>query len=138
MLIEEGKFYRTAEGLKAGPVERSTQSGYFWTAKVGSEIRIYFENGRHGGSHTPNKPGLDLVALWTDGPVREVVTTTREIVPGVYDRLEVQASTPHEVSIRLASRGGTAISRDAVHRLNPKELATLIANLTALQEVIGK
>lgn len=136
MKIESGKFYRTQGGEKAGPMIRSQQEGYFWSANVGGKQRIYFENGRHGGSHTPNDPHADLVAEWVDGPVREVVTTRREVVPGVYGRLEVVDSDQDRVHLRLAAKGGITLASNSTHVLSRDELDQLITNLTALRDVL--
>lgn len=71
--IEEGKFYRTRDGQKVGPMSRfypgfsSTWSG--WT----SGRRIWENNGRHGDESSDNRlrtvkrdPQRDLVAEWIE------------------------------------------------------------------------
>lgn len=141
MLIEEGKFYKTRDGYKVGPMQKPYADSYDFWGLCGERDRVYLADGTHGTraeGGVKNDPDMNIVAEWSEGPVREVVTTRREIVPGVYDRLEVLPSVAHSFRIRLVYRDGLAVEQDASHFINPKELRTLIENLTALQEVIGK
>lgn len=77
--IEEGKYYKTRDGRKVGPIRK-------WEGCL-KEWAVDGRNGYLEGFNTE-----DLIAEWTDGPVvTETVTKTR-IVPGVYDGVEVVAS----------------------------------------------
>ena len=85
MQIEAGKYYRTRDGRKVGPLaeryhpEFQLQGGmeeFGATAWRKNGTNIYSQD-------------MDLIAEWTDGPVRTETVTTRRIVPGVYGRLRV-------------------------------------------------
>lgn len=133
MKIEAGKFYRTRDGRKVGPAEPSGSGGRFEFR--GPWCYAHEEDGRYFGRKESERV-LDIVAEWSDGPVREVVTTRREIVPGVYDRLEVVDSDQDRVHLRLAARGGIALASNSTHVLSRDELDQLITNLTALRDVL--
>lgn len=82
MRVETGKTYRTRDGRKVGPMGQTEWSGgkelIAGPDSFGSR-RLWWIDGRgNAGYETPE----DLVAEWTDGPVRTV--TRREVVPGVY------------------------------------------------------
>lgn len=99
MKIEVGKFYRTRDGQKVGPVrkldldincvkfEYKNNTYYCW-AENGREYRNEYMRTRP--SHDFNKP-YDLVALWEDlSAVKEV--TRKEIVPGRYGVVDIVKS----------------------------------------------
>jgi len=91
--IEEGKYYRTRDGRKVGPM--SVWGKY--TDKDGAPLydcedrkfsgTYWSSSGSNGEPSVANSPELDLTAEWTDGPVRTVTRT--EIVPGTYGVLSV-------------------------------------------------
>lgn len=66
MVIEEGKFYRTRDGRKFGPMERVSKGGtaeYPWRAPQGGAW-MYHSSGRWGdGTHNKD---FDLIAEWVD------------------------------------------------------------------------
>lgn len=73
MKIEEGKFYRTRDGRKAGPMLWLTDcSQGFVTSDDRSSARVFQSDGTHGsGSKSgavANIPDLDLVSEWVDEP----------------------------------------------------------------------
>ena len=81
--IEEGKFYRTRDGKKVGPMAFSREEGiWFVHRKVGrwesdgSVIETF-------GWPDPSP----LISEWSEGPVRTV--TRREVVCGSYGRVIV-------------------------------------------------
>lgn len=60
--IEAGKYYRTREGRKVGPME---SEGFYWGA---SEVKdSYYNDGRQWRSY---ESPLDLIAEWVDEPVK--------------------------------------------------------------------
>ncbi len=68
--IEVGKFYRTRNGSKAGPMRVSNCFGYDFIATVVGETgnRIFQSDGSHGSEIIGNKQHLDLIAEWIDEP----------------------------------------------------------------------
>jgi hypothetical protein len=76
MNIEEGKFYRTRDGRKVGPMSIKSPR-LVWVN--GIEGDWYKKDGRRS-SFTEQED--DLIKEWQDGPVRTV--TRKEIVPGSY------------------------------------------------------
>ena len=82
--IKEGKFYRTRDGRKVGPMEvndddyRHTYPFYFGGISYTPEGSVSTANIEYE---------CDIIAEWPEGPVRTV--TRREIVPGVYGRIKV-------------------------------------------------
>ena len=83
MKIEEGKYYRTRDGRKVGPmVSFGVGSGYLKGNVANDEERVFRTA---DGGHDFQISLLDLVSEWTDeptGPVRERLV--KEIVPGFY------------------------------------------------------
>lgn len=109
MQIEAGKFYRTRDGRKVGPMVKECARSYDWSGAEGEKGRIYREGGAHGGSYVRNIPDLDIVAEWQDeptGPVRTV--TRREIVPGVYGIVHVWKQEGVGLCFSIAGRPHSA------------------------------
>ncbi len=85
--IEEGKFYKTRDGRKVGPIRRYDHDS--WTGDAGNTLYTvdglrYFERDRGGSS--------DLISEWPNeetGPIRTI--TRREIVPGQYGCIKVES-----------------------------------------------
>lgn len=80
--LEDGEYYRTRDGRKIGPAEsKSTDGSYFEFEGPWGML--------HGGDgvYRGDDAGLDIIAEWEDGPVREV--TRRAIIPGTYGRIGV-------------------------------------------------
>lgn len=101
MKLEAGKYYRTRDGRKVGPITlfESNQKKYFHVI----DGRAWWMDGYCIKGETQGR-GSDLIAEWTDepkevgfgepvgrefgaGPVRTV--TRKEIVPGVYGKVRV-------------------------------------------------
>lgn len=96
MRIEEGKFYRAANGGKVGPVSCCAGSKYPFEAPFnGADPARY----RPDGS-CPYLPERDVVALWSEGPVR----TVQRIIPGTYDGVVVESAHVSKVFVRLANQ----------------------------------
>lgn len=92
MKIEEGKFYRTRDGRKSGPMS-FTLDDLAWV-NGRHETAVFRDTGLADvGKELPS----DLVAEWTDGPVRTV--TRKEIVPGDYGIVNVRIKFGPEVFI---------------------------------------
>ena len=90
MKLEVGKFYKTRDGRKVGPMKNNwSTSGHFcWCVDVGCCSSVLWDEVGCSGSHCDN----DLIAPWPaepTGPVRTVTRTTREIVPGTYGDVRV-------------------------------------------------
>lgn len=97
MQIEAGKFYRTRDGRKIGPMRKIFSYGCSWEGNMQiGRVICYYEN----GAHMPNGHAHenDLVSEWTDGtwdselsaingPIRTI--TRKEIVPGIYGQVKV-------------------------------------------------
>ena len=78
----------------------------------------------------PRDPDDDLIAEWPaddtpTGPVRTVTRTTREIVPGVYDGLDVGQAVDGHVFIAMG-----------IHRVDAEAIDALIAHLTVIREAL--
>jgi len=93
--IEAGKFYRTRDGRKVGPIERMRGlDPYVWRGRIDGAFRsssLWQESGLNSPKFSPESD-LDLVAEWPAATacVREV--TRLEIVPGTYGIVEVNVA----------------------------------------------
>jgi hypothetical protein len=87
--LREGGYYRTRNGLKAGPAVllHESDAGYARMSLDG-DMRYFHLDGTHGNDVAiKNIPDYDLIAEWHDGPVR--VVTRKQIVPGTYGIVRV-------------------------------------------------
>ena len=69
-----------------------------------------------------------IIAPWPTeptGPVRTVTRTTREIVPGVYDGLDVGQAVDGHVFIAMG-----------IHRVDAEAIDALIAHLTVIRDAL--
>ena len=107
--IEEGKYYKTRDGRKVGPITASITAGWPWETDGGKYDRFIGTRWawRYDGSFQEDDPGehdLDLIAEWTGGPVvTETVTKTR-IVPGVYGCIQVGEPTNGDVCVSFVGK----------------------------------
>ena len=64
MQLEEGKYYKTRDGRKVGPmIDLDNGSSDPWKAYLpGEEITYWHDSGSHWGDIRPS----DLIAEWTD------------------------------------------------------------------------
>jgi hypothetical protein len=86
MQIEVGKYYRTADGQKVGPMERVIGQQLYWEAKSKLAQGCRTRWGAFGGH---SMVALELVAEWIDGPVITETITRKRIVPGAYGKVVV-------------------------------------------------
>ncbi len=104
MQIEVGKYYRTRDGRKVGPM---AQSEWPECAHIEGQGGLWNWN---GSPHFPFNEDTDspyLIAEWNEaptGPVRtvtrkEIVVTRKEIVPGVYGNVIVWNDGSGDVSV---------------------------------------
>lgn len=95
MKLEVGKYYRTRDGRKAGPVYETSNCNFPFGACVDDGDRQGY-TAKGCWLFREEKHHLDLIAEWTDepdaqpaGPVRTI--TRKEIVPGDYGPVAVTA-----------------------------------------------
>lgn len=122
--LEVGKFYRTRDGRKVECTYDDAGNVEPCCIDHGS-YELWHD--RDGKSNLQNRSD-DLIAEWTDaptGPVRTVTRTTREIVPGVYDGLDVGQAVDGHVFIAMG-----------IHRVDAEAIDALIANLTAIRDAM--
>lgn len=87
MKLEVGKFYKTRDGRKVGPVVFADAGLEEYPFAVPQEYVTYRKDGTHYSDRRESR--ADLISEWTsDGPVRTV--TRKEIVPGVYGNVYVE------------------------------------------------
>ena len=100
--LEAGKFYRTRDGRKVGPItETRSMYGYRWS--VTGVDALWNDRGIDGNAPSGLQPS-DIIAEWSDapaetGPVRTV--TRREIVPGDYGHVWVGEGMVQEALIKI-------------------------------------
>ncbi len=72
LTIETGKYYRTRDGRRAGPMEYGNDDDFSYVSHVEGEIgnRIFQKDGTHGSRWIVHNPALDLIAEWVDEPVK--------------------------------------------------------------------
>ncbi|WP_158673345.1 hypothetical protein [Bosea sp. FBZP-16] len=81
LTIQAGKFYKTRDGRKVGPMVRGSGGGsreYAWTApqKVGDFVTSWTTEGLyHVGDRRPEIAACDLIAEWVDEPVASATVT---------------------------------------------------------------
>lgn len=134
MKIEAGKYYKTRDGRKIGPMQlvsdHATCEGSHWW--------------RNGSVNSTMSTNSDLISEWLpwktidyNSPIRTV--TRREIVPGVYGRLHVSrdfSMGDKDLRITLSDSQGEA---DPVgHYWNLDELDEVIHTLSQIREVIAE
>jgi hypothetical protein len=103
--IEEGKFYRTRDGRKFGPMIReSWEDGEPWTADTAPH---YWGSDGKWNTKSTEPTACDLVAEWIVEPIGPVRTVSRkEIVEGTYGRVEVGiVYASGRVDIAIAGQG---------------------------------
>jgi len=95
MQIEVGKYYRTRDGQKVGPMVANTFIDYPF--KDGSGLMSFTTDGHR---FCADEHHTDLIAEWTEAPTSHVRTVTRkEIVPGVYGNVIVWNDGSGDVSV---------------------------------------
>ena len=130
MKLEVGAYYKTRDGRKVGPmaIEESQDSTSFHWNVQGAGVGRWDESGDDGYASIFTVADGDLISEWTaapTGPVRTVTRTTREIVPGVYDGLDVGQAVDGHVFIAMG-----------IHRVDAEAIDALIANLTVIRDAL--
>jgi len=101
MKIEEGKYYRTRDGRKVGPMAympEGRHSEFPWVDPEGNAWKV---NGQFS-LFDDGESVHDLIAEWTDEPAApkpSPFVTRRELVPGVYGKISVIKDDMDEVHI---------------------------------------
>jgi len=123
MQLKAGEYYKTRDGRKVGPMVREEYDPLPWTA---GDARGWDANGKRYAA--ANCPGDDLVAVWSEGPVRQTYRT--EIVPGKYGVLRLGAigSSGVRVPVAFVDQGERFYSVD--------ELTAAIATLTQVRDAL--
>lgn len=132
MKIEEGKFYKTRDGRKVGPMIPQKPGVYDdewkWTCEhefKGNQSKVWEDSGNYDAGGRAN-PG-DIVSEWSTSPV--VTKTVTEIVPGTYGIVRLSGVIHSTKELNL-SIDGEWHSFSAV----TDAIATLTAIRDALQE----
>lgn len=123
--LEVGKYYRTRDGRKVGPMEPHRKKEWLTDGK--GALWSSFTGERYYGC----APADDLIAEWTDAPTGPVRTVTRkEIVPGVYGCVNLGAVDGDSAQIRLQNPGFLETWYTAA------ELRAAIATLTEIADAL--
>lgn len=125
MIVQEGKFYKTRDGRKVGPARLHSHTYGYWD--LGKEFDAFHEA---NGSYFPGGADIspdDLIAEWTEGPVRTV--TRREVVEGRYACVDVG----HVIDVSDAS----PVRKVAVALYGYRSSAELKAAAAVLLELAG-
>lgn len=132
VLIEAGKFYRTRDGRKVGPMEKRGSFGNFdYGISFPDERRWNSLGRRYPDAHEPDS---DLISEWSEGPV--VTETVKRIVPGVYGRVSVGTDSIGYVSICLTAPLGGEHREDHARSFDAPELRAAAAVLTQLADAL--
>ncbi len=102
LTIEAGKFYRTRDGRKVGPIK----SAFHWLyADFNGTSQPFFEDGTHGAGLQPNKPCLDLIAEWpeTSNVGAQVDTLAEEYGPAPASNDNAAAEPDTTLNIKFTS-----------------------------------
>lgn len=90
MQIEAGKYYRTRDGRKVGPMKVWPSGDGEWESLETFTDGLWKDDGSPLYSDKEYVDSPTLVAEWTEGPVRTETVTTRRIVPGVYGIVRIK------------------------------------------------
>lgn len=141
MKIEAGKYYRTRDGKKVGPINRRDDRPK-WGGFIKGDADGAVDGYRYwadDGAHYYNISEYDIISEWHDEPTSPVRTVTRkEIVPGTYGRVSVLGPAPGGGAIELAlvEPHGTLAPKSGATSLNPAELRAAIAIFTQLADAL--
>lgn len=109
MKIEEGKFYRTRDGRKAGPIEERPQphDGFPFGGRNESGLyELYTRDGFvvHGGT-----TAADLVAEWEDPDPIPLIRQMREALELLHDHAEwSRGDTYRDSALGISAREAMA------------------------------
>lgn len=127
--IEPGKFYRTRDGRKVGPIEEFAPYQDKQFVRAGSNDQTGFESYRLDGTwdfYPGQLTKNDLISEWQDeeptGPVRTVTVTKKIIQTGVYGKVTVGDAGDRKLIYVQIGNGSAFLSaqelRDAAKVLN--------------------
>lgn len=142
MKLEAGKYYKTRDGRKVGPMREldRRQTDFPWTA---SEEEMpenrYSDTGHEIG--TDFHSGYTIISEWPSSdksPIREV--TRRELVAGVYGRIYVakQAGSDRRLLIKLANIDGNTDQNTIAHGWSLEELREAAHTLNQIAEYLSE
>jgi len=141
--IEAGKYYKTRDGRKVGPISRvrGGEGDYYWSD--GKSLFGQFTHNWSREGYSSSYHGLDIIAEWKNeapspSPIRTV--TSREIVPGVYGRFEVTGTyMKNRVTLDFApSSVGTSVPIFGMNTEELRESAHLFNQLAEALEDNGE
>jgi len=129
MRIEDGGYYQSNKGEKHGPMVWEPRGWFYVENKLGCWLR----DGTYQDHHTREHLG-DLIAKWTDGPVRTV--TRREVVAGSYGRVSVRSASPEQgfATIGLTNQNGYCQDHQYVSAAELKAAAAVLLELAGALE----
>jgi len=137
MQIEAGKYYRTRDGQKVGPMmDCSHKDGFRWCTES-LDPPYYSDDGcPQPGTASRGYTEEPIVAEWTDEPAGPVRTrTVTEIVSGVYGRIEVYAYRDGTVGIRPRLKNGE-VAGESFAVLTAAELSAAAAVFVQLADAL--
>jgi hypothetical protein len=103
--IEEGKFYKTRDGRKVGPMEENPD--FNREAGMRGETYPYYER-KSGNSYTEDGISAydvtedcedNIISEWQEGPIREVCR--RDIVPGQWGIVTVDNRNTKTITLKI-------------------------------------
>lgn len=80
LLITAGRFYKTRDGRKVGPMRASTRADWPFIANVEGESDAWYM----ADGTCPYIPHDDLIAEWVDTPVRDITAATVDAINDEY------------------------------------------------------
>lgn len=136
MKIEAGKYYKTRDGRKVGPMrERGIRKKRYIEEKY--DGRIWDDLGSPYGEN--NTQDDEIISEWQDEPSPIRTVTRREIVAGVYGRLHVSRDfSMGDKDLRIALSDSQGESDPVGHYWNLDELDEAIHTLSQIREVIAE
>lgn len=129
--LEVGKFYKTRDGRKVGPMREQVGDGCLTPYTFNDGLMSWTEEGEYNLSR--NESHLDIVSEpAVIGPIR----TRREIIPGVYGRVEVRTAEGFEefASVGLTAGMGRATFITTLNAEQLREAAHLFNQLAEVLE----
>lgn len=118
MKIEAGRYYKTRDGRKVGPMEVGDNGIAMPT--IGSYTCVFADTGM---GYRDREWAGDLVAEWEDSPVRMMPT----IVGGTYGNLTVYRGASNDLRIEFTKSKHTRA-----------ELTAAIATLTTIRDALDE
>lgn len=113
MKIESGKFYKTRDGRKVGPMKRWSYGWLAGSGRINASDHIdWYEEGNYNYTHYPASPN-DLIAEWQDEPKKEI-SDMGEVKFKVGDRVKSVSGQDYDknwdnVIIHRIDEDGTAL-----------------------------